>query len=157
MNEWLSDLRVVWFLLGFLLLISEAMLPGVTLVFFGFGAWVTMLCLFVYPFTFTSQLVIFLGTSILSLIFFRAKIKTLFTQKRLQPNNIPDSLSSEILNAEVEVTEDIHPPHQGRVLLHGASWLAAAETDIPKGSRARVLSREGLVLTVERIEKTPAS
>lgn len=153
MNEWLNDLRVVWFLVGFLLLVSEAMLPGVALVFFGFGAWVTMLCLLLYPFTLTIQLAIFLCTSLLSLIFFRAKIKSLFTSKRLQPNNFPDSLTSEILNRDVEVIEDILPPHQGRVVLHGASWLAVSGEPIRKGARARVLSREGLILTVERVEK----
>ena len=153
MNEWLNDLRVVWFLLGFLLLVSEVVLPGVALVFFGFGAWITMLALFLYPFNPTLQLVIFLSTSILSLIFFRAKIKMLFNNKRLQPNNFPDSLTSDILNREVDVIEDILPPHQGRVVLHGASWMAAAAEPIHKGSRARVLSRAGLVLTVERIEK----
>lgn len=153
MSEWLQDPRVIWFLLGFLLLISEVFLPGVALVFFGFGAWATMLCLFVFPLNPTFQLTVFLTTSLLSLIFFRAKIKTLLSNKKLQFSNVPDSLTPEINGREVDVTEDISPPHQGRVLLHGASWLASSNRSIPKGARAKVISREGLVLTVEQVHK----
>ena len=42
----MSDYSVlIWFLLGMVLLIAELAMPGIVLLFFGIGAWVTALLL----------------------------------------------------------------------------------------------------------------
>ena len=151
MNEWLADPRVTWFIFGFILLVSEIVTPGVVLMFFGFGAWATVLFLFIMPLTLPLQLVVFTTASVGSLVLFRAKIRALFYNKSLQLRNLPSNLSYDCIGTEVSVMESIIPPHPGRVLLNGTLWQATANQEIPAGNRVRITSQDVLMLTVELV------
>ena len=151
MSEWFADVRVIWFMIGLGFFLGEIVTPGVILMFFGTGAWVTMLCLFIYPVNITFQLAVFLSASLVSLAYFRVRIQTALYKKPIHRHNSPSSLQEEIIGYEVDVIEDINPPHTGRVMLHGASWQASAGQGIAKGSRVKILHQEGLVLTVKRV------
>ena len=70
---------------------------------------------------------------------------------------IPDDI--EINNDVVNVLADISEEDpNGRVRFQGTSWQALSQKGkIAKGGKARVVSREGLVLIVERVDEIPYS
>lgn len=69
-----SQSELYWFLLGLALLLSELILPGFVIMFFGIGAWITALCILLgITENFNVQLLIFLGSSLLTLVLFRKR------------------------------------------------------------------------------------
>ena len=58
-----SNAELYWFLLGVVLMLSEMAIPGFVIFFFGVGAWITALCLWIgIGGEFNTQLIIFLGS-----------------------------------------------------------------------------------------------
>jgi len=53
--EILSDPAVIWFLIGLGLLLLELVLPGLVILFFGAGAWVTALACVLHDFNLNWQ------------------------------------------------------------------------------------------------------
>lgn len=146
---WWMDPRTIWFLVGLVALIGEVIVPGVFLIFFGFGAWLTAALLFMAPLLGPAwQLAVFLAASVTSLLLFRRKLTVLFYDRRLKPHNLPDELESEFIGQKVSVLDDINPPHPGRVILNGSSWLALADEPVAKGAVVEVINRDGLTLKV---------
>lgn len=50
------------------------------------------------------------------------------------------------------MVEGIHPPKKGKVKLAGTFWQATADAPLNKGVTVRVVSRDGLVVHVEKEE-----
>ena len=76
LSEILADPAVIWFLVGLGFLILEFVIPGLIILFFGVGCWFVSLWILIAPdFSFSYQLLIFLITSILSLVLFRKSLK----------------------------------------------------------------------------------
>jgi len=100
---------LIWFLIGLALVLSEFMLPGIILVFFGLGAWTTSITSWLGLTTdWTSQLLVFTISSILYLVLLRRWFKVWFTGfegDQQNPNNNIDGFSGQI----VTVTESIDP------------------------------------------------
>ncbi len=147
-----SQSELYWFLLGLSLMLSELAIPGFVIIFFGIGAWITALCIFlgIAP-AFNIQLLIFLISSILSLILFRKQGKKYFRGK--VSGLVRDV--SELDNVKGEramVVEDIHPRSlAGKVEFHGTNWNATADDEIKKGTPVVILGREDLTLKVKTI------
>lgn len=141
---------LVWFILGLVLVLSEFVLPGVILVFFGIGAWVTTLTVW-WGWTdgWTSQLLTFAISSVVLLLVLRGWLKTRFfghVGDRHDARDNIDSMAGEL----VQVTVAIEPGAvDGRVEYKGAEWKATAEVPLAAGVRARVVDIEGIVLQVE--------
>ncbi len=76
----------------------------------------------------------------------------LFGRKGLEAFRKPPSHNLETLPGQIgEAFSDIHK--EGTVYVAGEAWTACSKTFVPAGSRVRVISREGLILTVEPIEE----
>jgi len=151
MSHFVTDPKVLWILAGLAFLIAEFAIPGLTLLFFGIGALITAGCLSVLPLDFSVQVCLFLASSMAGLFLFRSKAKSVLTGARFPFRNVSNPLQPEVVGFEVDVIEDISPPHLGRVLLHGASWQASASVAMKKGDRVRICGRDGLVVIVEAV------
>jgi len=143
------DPILIWFLIGLALVLSEFMLPGIILVFFGIGAWIVSLTTWMgLTGGYTSQLLVFAISSILLLAmlrrWFRAK---LFGHKgdEQDPFDNLDDLTGEI----VTVTQAIDPSSgAGKVEYKGAAWSARSDMPLPAGARAVVIAADGITLVV---------
>jgi len=147
-----SNAELYWFLGGLILILAELALPGFIVIFFGIGAWLTALCIWMgFIETLSSQLVVFLVTSLLSLLLFRKQGKKYFQGKvsgKVDDVSTLDNVSGE----RAIVIEDIIPRSlSGKVEFHGTQWNAAAETEIKKGTTVEILRRNDLTLTVKPI------
>lgn len=141
------DPILIWFLIGLALVLSEFMLPGIILVFFGVGAWIVALTTWMgLTGGYTSQLLVFAVSSILLLVmlrrWFRAK---LFGHKGDEQN--PFDNLDDLTGETVVVTEEV-TPDGGKVEYKGAAWSARSDTPLPAGSRAVVMAAEGITLVV---------
>lgn len=147
-----SNAELYWFLLGLALMLSELALPGFVIFFFGVGAWVAAFCIWLgVAEGFNTQLVIFLVSSIVSLVLFRKQGKKYF-QGRVSGKVDDVARLDDVKGERAVVMEDIIPNSlKGKVEFHGTMWNADAETEIRKGTAVEVVERTNLTLKVKPI------
>jgi membrane protein implicated in regulation of membrane protease activity len=141
--------ELLWFILGFALLLLELATPAFIMMFFGIGAWVTSAATFfgVVPRT-DLQIVLFVAVSLLTLALFRKggrKSRGHVAAKTRETGSM-DTMAGNLAT----VTESIEPGSlSGRVELFGTQWQAVSDEPISKGSVVEVVSRDNLTLKVK--------
>lgn len=145
-----SQSELYWFLLGLFFFLAELALPGFVILFFGIGAWVTALCIFLgLAEAFNTQLVIFLIASLLALVLFRKKGSRYF-QGRVSQVVTDDSALDDVKGSKGIVIADIPGTRPGgKVEVHGTNWNAIADSEIKKGTAVEVVERRNLTLVVK--------
>lgn len=143
-----------WFLLGIVFIISELFIPGFTIFFFGCGAILTGIAGLAIPAVlsnYTVQLLIWLITSILSLIFLRKKFSNTFSGK-IHKNQIESFIGKKAL-----VIDEIDKNTSGRININGTSWKAESLNNEKIFSNEKVLiirrkESESLTFIVDKIK-----
>lgn len=141
--------EIIWFIIGLLFLLLEFTLPGLIIVFFGIGAWITSLCCLVFDVNINLQIIIFIATSIISLILLRNYLKKRFFKEDQQPK---DTLADEFIGKTAEVELDIKDGKQGKISFKGTTWNAESDHNIKKGQLVKIISKESIVLKVEPLD-----
>ena len=143
----------MWFVLGVVLLVVEAMHTGVLAVFFGLGAWVTAILMWLGLIESDPlQLAVFLVVSVLSLLLLRRKLRTWLSGIRKTASGDPalDDFEGNLAT----VTEAIEPmKNTGKVEFRGTHWAARSDSAIPKGAAVRITARDNLTLSVRLFEE----
>ncbi len=142
------DPVLIWFVAGLALILSEFVLPGVILVFFGMGAWVAAgtTWLGVTP-TWTAQLLTFAISSVVMLVGLRRWFRTRFFGY-VEGDQSPEDNLDDLAGQEVTVSADILPGETGQVEYKGAAWSARSETAMTAGTPAVIVRTEGITLVV---------
>ena len=146
LSDWLKP-EIIWFLIGLILLVLEFSAPGLIIAFFGVGAWVVALVALFVDISITTQLVIFLLTSILMLVFLRKSLKKVFKLESFEAQNELE----DFLGHSAQVTEKISPNKPGKVELNGTSWEAESEAEIAKGKTVKIIGRRSITFIVEPV------
>ena len=136
----------IWIAAGLGLLLMELLTPGgLFFLFFGAGAIVVGLLAGFGLDAMWLQLLLFSGSSILSLLLFRRPLLERIRAKE-RTGHAVDSIAGEV----VTLTEDLAPSAIGKVELRGTVWnvQSAATRPMQKGQRARVQRVDGLKLIV---------
>jgi membrane protein implicated in regulation of membrane protease activity len=141
----LQDPAVIWFLVGLGLLLLELALPGLVILFFGAGAWVTALVCAITDISLNWQIFIFLIASLLGLVLLRRYLKKRFFSKT--DKEIEDQLE-EFIGKRAMAVEDFKDG-SGKVEFKGTRWSARCDAPVKKGKWVTVLSKESLTLTVK--------
>ena len=142
--------ELIWFLVGLGLLLMEFVLPGLIIFFFGVGAWVVALLCLVMDVSLNTQLLIFIVTSVLSLVCLRKWLKGIFLGHTTSQQDMTQDLN-EFIGEHAMVQEKITAQVPGKVELHGTLWTAQAEQDIDKGTPVEVIAKDNLTLTVKPV------
>ena len=139
---------LIWFLAGLALVLFEFTVPGIILVFFGIGAWITSLTTWIglTP-GWTSQLLVFSISSVVLLVSLRRWFRDRF-YGHLSGGQDPENNLDEFKGQVVTVTSDIDPVNGGKVEYKGADWSARCDTHLPSGSQAIIESADGITLVV---------
>ena len=143
---------LIWFLAGLALVLLEFAAPGVILVFFGLGAWVTALTTALGLTTgLTSQLLVFGLSSVILLVALRR-----WFRNRLYGHTSSDQNPQLNLDGptgdHVVVTVAIDPEaDNGRVEYKGAEWQARGTEPIAAGQPAVIVETDGITLVVEPV------
>lgn len=129
----------VWLIIGVLLLLSEFLIPGFTIFFFGVGALITTLLVFLIPplqDIVWLQIVIFLIISIVSLVtlrrFFNVSLKGEVFKER-----------DDYTGRECLIVEGLSEKKKGRIKYQGTTWSAFSEKGkFKKGQKATILGKK---------------
>lgn len=154
--DWIRELlkpELIWFLVGLLLLIMEFMLPGLIVAFFGVGAWiVAILCLlsdYVHG-SINTQLIIFIVSSVLSLLILRKWAKGIFLGHSADSQDLREDLK-EFIGERAVVIEKITIKSGGKVELHGTNWIAVSDKEIEQGAVVEIVGKDNITLKVREI------
>ncbi len=140
-----------WLILGVAFLALEVFAPGAIVMWFGFGAIVTGILLWLDPgMTLGWQILIFSLVSGISVLAWR---RSGFFREESTPSDNP-SLNNRLQNhvgKEYLLTEAI-VNGRGTLRNDGTDWRVSAATDLPAGTRVRVTAIDGIILRIEKAD-----
>lgn len=138
----------IWLLCGVLGIGLELIVPGLIVIFFGCGAVLTGLCLWLFPaMAIELQLIIFAVVSIILLFAFRKMLKKKFFQKATTDK---DELADEYVGKQaVALTE--FENGRGKVEFKGTGWEATSSDEIHKGDLVLIVSHESITLQIQKL------
>ena len=142
--------EIIWFLVGLALLILEFILPGLIIAFFGVGAWIVALVCLITDIGINTQLIIFIISSILSLLCLRKWLKGVFLGHAVSKQNLKENLD-EFIGQKAVVKEKIIPKAGGKVEFHGTNWVAEADEEIAEGAMVRIIGKDNITLKVKSL------
>ena len=141
-----------WAVLGFVLIVAELILPSFVIIWFGLGGFLVALALGIAPaLPLTAQILIWTASSVLmTFLWFRVF-------KRNQHKVLFGRASAQLVGEVGMVVTDVAPFKSGRVrfqkpFVGSEIWDCRAEEDIVTGTRVRVESVDGNVVTVKKLE-----
>jgi membrane protein implicated in regulation of membrane protease activity len=146
--SYLTQPVVFWFIVGFLLFVSEFFIPGLIVGFFGIGAWFTSLVCLMVDLNIGGQLLLFLIASILSVVVLRKKVKDKFFN---DGDDSREVLEDEFIGKKSIALTDISSISNGKVSLKGTQWNAKSDVEIKKGDNVEIIGRDNLLLIVKPI------
>ena len=136
-----------WAIVGIGLMLCEFVMPGLILFFFGIGALITALLVWLFPMSLTVQLAIFAVASLVALFGLRRLLKPIFTGRE---SDVSEGLLSEgMTGQEAKVCEEITPEVFGRVILNGTAWKAESDEHLEVDRAVVVVGQKSLTLIVK--------
>lgn len=135
---------VIWFGIGFICFLLEFVLPGLILFFFAIGAWIVALLSFFFDLSLNTQLVLFLGSSLLTILLFRKWVK-----KIMWTRNRSTELEDEFLGKTARAESFIGPGQMGKVDFKGTTWDAQSTDVIEKGENVLITGNDSIILIVQ--------
>ncbi|MHC4327764.1 MAG: NfeD family protein [Planctomycetota bacterium] len=140
--------EIIWFLIGLALLIMEFAMPGLIIAFFGVGACIVAIICIITDIGINTQLIIFMASSVLSLLCLRKWLKGIFIGHIKSKQDMTEDLQ-EFVGERVIVKETITPKAGGKVELHGTNWAAEADEEIPEGTMVEIIGKDNITLKVK--------
>ena len=144
--EILSNPAVIWFLIGLGLLLLELVLPGLVILFFGVGAWVTALVCAFFELNINWQILIFLVASLLGLALLRKYLRNRFFNRT--DKEIDDQLE-EFIGRKGRALDDFKDG-SGQIEFKGTQWSARCEDPVKKDEWVEIVSKDSLTLQVKK-------
>lgn len=142
------SIYLIWFLLGVFFLFAELACPGFILFFFGVGAIITSLAVGQeWIATLEAQLILFIISSVISLLLGRYCFKRFFPCK--SEVNTNDADDDDFIGRQAQVVEMITPEQAGRIQLNGSTWKATADTTIEAGTIVKIIKRTNITFHVQ--------
>lgn len=143
--------EIIWFVAGLIMILLEFTQPGLVIVFFGAGAWVVSLLVYLDILeTLRSQLLLFGGVSVGLMLGLRRWVKGKFYGHIGAKQDLTRNLD-EFTGKQVTVLQDVMPGKAGgQVEFKGTSWSAVSDQEIKKGETAVIAEMDGLILVIKK-------
>ena len=142
----MQNMTYIWLAAMIILLIFEAIVPGLISIWFALGALAALIAALAHA-PIWLQIVIYLITSLASLILTKPLVQK-YVNSKVQHTN-----ADAVIGKECIVTEKVdNVMGTGSAKVDGKEWSARSSADnvtISKGSRARIISIEGVKLIIE--------
>lgn len=135
--------QIIWTIILIISLAVEALTLNLVTIWIALGALVALVSS-IFVSSVMIQTVIFIITTLLTLIFTRSFIKDILKVKSVKTNL--DSVVGQI----GIVTSDILEYKRGKVKIAGKIWTAISDSSISVGERVEILAIEGVKLVVKR-------
>ncbi len=128
---------LIWFLAGVAVMLTELVVPGFVMIFFGLGCLGAAAAAVFYPHAYSAQVVVFLSVSVASLLTLRKVAMRVFVGSSEGPGT--DELGNVPVGARITLDHDIEAGRIGRVRFRGAMWDAVSEERLSSGSDAEII------------------
>jgi len=142
--------EVIWFILGVALMLLELVAPGLILIFFGIGAWITSATVLILDIGLNAQLLVFAISSITSLLSLRQSIKKRYMDVSQEGD---DKLDHEFIGGKAVTLTPIQNDRDGKVEYNGSQWEAISEFQIKANETVRIIGMKSIKLIVEPFNK----
>ena len=140
--------KFVWVIAGIFLLLLEFITPGLVIFFFGAGAClVGILCWFT-DISLNTQLIIFIVTSMLMLVFLRKWLNGIF-KGHIGSMQDREKDMDDFTGKKAVVVKEIKKSEKGKVEFNGTSWDAEADEDISEGTPVEITGKNNITLIVK--------
>ena len=139
--------QILWLAAGFVMMLAEFLVPGFIIFFFGLGALLTAAALWISPMAPAGQFVIFLSSSLLTLLGARYFLPEVFCGKKNAA--VLASEENEYSGEFAAVIEEIQPGKPGKIQFHGSTWNAESERLCKVGELVTILRRINLTYHVK--------
>lgn len=144
--------EIIWFIIGLAMLLSEFIMPGLIIAFFGFGAWVVaVLCLIMPKMSINLQLFIFIISSVVLLLALRKQVAKVFKGFEKQKNVAAEDVD-DFIGHRATVVKEIRKNRKGKIEFHGTNWDAEADVDIAVGEMVEIIGKDSITLKVKTLE-----
>ena len=143
---------LIWFLIGVAFLIAELAVPGFILIFFTAGCWIAALATWLFDIELTSQILIFIVSSLTLLFTLRKYSLKVFKGKTRA--SMDDHYTDSKIGKTAIVTKTITPNMPGEIKVMGSFWRAIAEVEIEEGQSVLIetqASEDGLTFKVKPV------
>lgn len=143
----------LWVILGIILCLSEFIVPGFVICFFGAAALIMGLVTAIFP-------SMALGWQIF--IYTILSVAVIYASRKFFPEAFKGNKEKAVANADcddfshtVAIAEEAIKPGLvgGKVRFEGSYWTARSNEEIAAGEEVRVVARENITLIVEKIKK----
>ena len=135
---------VIWFVVGFVLFLLEFAIPGLILFFFAVGAWIVAILSLFVDISINTQLIIFLASSLVTILLFRNWVKKMIWSKKL-----PTQLEDEFIGKTGRAETSIAPGRNGKVIFKGTTWDARSDDIIAEGENVTIVGNDSILLIVQ--------
>lgn len=143
----------LWVIGGIIFIALEFVFPGTFIMFLGIGGIITGIVARLVPLSFNHQAIVWMVSTLGSLILGGHFVKKLFRSEKSKDPFIKDDFLNQIVPVESDI---LVGQLGGKVKFQGTVWDAISKTErIPKGNKVRILKRENLTFTVEPISMLP--
>ena len=142
------DPALIWFGIGFAFFLLEFLIPGFILFFFGIGAWVVAIVSLFLDISLNTQIILFIASSLLTVILFRNWIKTKFGSLGVNFKQLEDEFVGKIGKAETSIV----PGLGGKVEFKGTRWDAVSEDIISAGENVLITETKSILLIVKSLK-----
>jgi membrane protein implicated in regulation of membrane protease activity len=143
--EHIYNSTVIWFIIGFLLFLLEFALPGFILFFFAVGAWVVSIISLLVDISVSSQLGIFIATSLITVLLFRNWIKNQINKKKGDSAELEDEFVGKTATTQTAIL----PGKHGKVVFKGTTWDAESDEEIEANTQVIITGYRSIVLIVK--------
>jgi len=142
--------ELIWFLIGLVLLILEFVMPGLIIAFFGVGACIVAIVCLLVDISLNTQLLIFIVSSVLSLLLLRRWLKGMFIGHIVSKQDLRENIE-EFVGQKAVVKEKIIPKAGGKVEFRGTDWAAEADEEIAEGAAVEIIGKDNITLKVKAL------
>ena len=144
--------QLIWFLIGVVFLIVEFFIPGFIFIFFTAGAWIAGLSVWLFDYTLTTQIVVFIITSLVLLFLLRKY--SMETFKGSKRESVDDHYADSKIGQKAIVSKDILADKVGEIKVGGSFWMAVADNEIKAGESVIIEGQDtedGLTFRVKQV------
>lgn len=135
---------VIWFIAGFVFFLLEFAVPGLILFFFAVGAWMVAILSLFFDLSVNTQLILFLASSILTILLFRNWVKKIMWIKKNSTE-----LENEFIGKTGKAETYIGPGKNGKIGFKGTSWEARSDDIIEQDENVIIVGNESILLIVK--------
>ena len=148
-----SDLFLIWFIVGIVLMLLEFVIPGGIVFFLGLGATLVavLLKMGLINGLVESITIWFIGS--LALLFGLRGIVQKFVPAVVDKSNTDEDIDA--YNQIAKVCETIPANGEGRIMFHGSTWPAKnvhADHELQIGAEVRIVFRDNLIWMIEETQ-----